>query len=314
MCQKAFGHVAQASTSSICDPKDMRGRHTNRPRKTTNLVKKQVKDHIKSFPAMKSHYSQRKNERRHYLSPVLSVAAMHHMYVDKHEGGADKPLVKYHYYLKVFNDESNLSFGYPKSDTCGTCEQFMTELSSLNHDPSKKWIAERRRDEYLRSAEKFYSNIRLDMEMAKKNARICTMNFDFQQNLPLPHLPVGNLFYMQQLWVHVFGIHNCGDDVTMYCWPETVAKRGSTVLSVNYRKTSHLSVCIRMGSVSIIQCHVHAFLGRVPLSLISEKKGKGHTQDNPADPKILPKSDSHVHLSHSTTEAGTAHTSRGIIC
>ena len=81
----------------------------------------------------------------------------------------------------------------------------------------------------------------------------------------------------------------------------------STVLSVNYRKTSHLSVSIRMGPVTIIQCHVHAVLGRVPLSLISEKKGKGHIEDNPADPKILPKSDGHVDLSHSTTEAGTAH-------
>ena len=195
----------------------MRGRHTNRPWKITNLVKKQVKDHIKLFPAMKSHYLRRKNEHRRYLSPVLSVAAMHRMYVDKHEGGANKPLVKYHYYLKVFNDEFNLSFGYPKSDTCGTCEQFMIELSSLSHDPSKKQIAEQRHDEYLHSAEKFYSDIRLDTEMAKKNTHICTMSFDFQQNLPLPHLPVGDLFYMQQLWVHVFGIHSCGDNnVTMY--------------------------------------------------------------------------------------------------
>ena len=34
--------------------------------------------------------------------------------------------------------------------------------------------------------------------------------------------------YMHQLWVYVFGIHSCGDNnVTMYCWPETLAKQGS---------------------------------------------------------------------------------------
>ena len=64
--------------------------------------------------------------------------------------------------------------------------------------------------------------------MAKKNDHVCTVTFDFQQNLPLPHLPVGDLFYMHQLWVYVFGVHSCGDNnVAMYCWPETLAKRGS---------------------------------------------------------------------------------------
>lgn len=119
---------------------------------------------------MKSHYSRKKNERRRYLSSLLSVAAMHHMYVDtcKYEGGADMPLVKYHHYSKVFNEEFNLSFGYPKSDTCGTCEQFMIEFSSLSDNPSKKQVAEQRCDEHLCSAEKFYSDIRLDTEIAKK--------------------------------------------------------------------------------------------------------------------------------------------------
>ena len=72
----------------------------------------------------------------------------------------------------------------------------MIELSSLSHDTSKKQVAEQRRDEHLCSAEKFYSDIRLDTEMAKKNTHICTISFDFQQYLPLPHLPVGDLFYM----------------------------------------------------------------------------------------------------------------------
>ena len=33
--------------------------------------------------------------------------------------------------------------------------------------------------------------------------------FDFQQNLPLPHIPVGEVFYKYQLWLYMFGIHDC---------------------------------------------------------------------------------------------------------
>ena len=55
-----------------------------------------------------------------------------------------------------------------------------------------------------------------------------TITFDFQQNLPFQHLPVGDFFYMQQLWLYVFGIYRCSDnDVTMYCWTEMTARRGS---------------------------------------------------------------------------------------
>ena len=63
-------------------------------------------------------------------------------------------------------------------------------------------------------------------EMAKQISRVNTITYHFQQNLPLPHLSVGNLFYVQP--VYVFGIHGCGDnDVTKYCWPETTARQGN---------------------------------------------------------------------------------------
>ena len=43
--------------------------------------------------------------------------------------------------------------------------------------------------------------------LAKLNA---TVTFDFQQNLPLPHIFVGDVFYVRQLWLYVFGVHECG--------------------------------------------------------------------------------------------------------
>ena len=130
--------IAQASSTSIVAPKDKRGKHTNRPRKITSVIKQQVKEHIKSFPAMKSHYSRNKNKRRRFLSPLLSVAEMHRLYTEKYERENEKPIVKYHYYSRIFNEEFNLSFGHPKSDTCGTCEQSRIALASVQDGSTEK--------------------------------------------------------------------------------------------------------------------------------------------------------------------------------
>lgn len=52
--------------------------------------------------------------------------------------------------------------------------------------------------------------------------------FWFEQNLALPSIHTGEVFYMHQLRLYVFGIHKCRtNEVHMYCWPETVAHRGS---------------------------------------------------------------------------------------
>lgn len=47
------------------------------------------------------------------------------------------------------------------------------------------------------------------------------------QNLPLPHIRTNEVFYSIQMWYFVFGVHNEGNDAaTMYCYDETVAKKG----------------------------------------------------------------------------------------
>ena len=52
--------------------------------------------------------------------------------------------------------------------------------------------------------------------------------FNFQQNLPAPVIPVGELCYARQLWLYNFCIHDCvSNTATMYCEDETTAKQGS---------------------------------------------------------------------------------------
>ena len=85
---------------------------------------------------------------------------------------------------------------------------------------------------HLRKAQQFYTELRTSTQMAKDNENIASIAFDFEQNFPLPHIPAGEIFYLHQIWLHVFGIHDCGENnAAMYCWPETVARKGSNEVS-----------------------------------------------------------------------------------
>ena len=79
-----------------------------------------------------------------------------------------------------------------------------------------------------RKAERFYSCLKEYTVKAEMDRTVATLCFDFQQNLPSPVIPVGELFYARQLWLYNFCVHDCGANTgTMYCWDETQAKRGS---------------------------------------------------------------------------------------
>ena len=170
------------------------------------------------------------------MSEELSVSRMYRLYLEKHEpivyaelelGGNTKPEVKYEYYNNRFNNNHNLSFGRPRSDTCPTCEDFELKIKEES-DPTIKSQLETGRDIHHRKAETFYSSLKEHTALAGHDQTVATLCFDFQQNLPVPVLPVGEIFYARQLWLYNFGIHSAGNNKgTMYCWDETVAKRGS---------------------------------------------------------------------------------------
>jgi hypothetical protein len=58
---------------------------------------------------------------------------------------------------------------------------------------------------------------------------VAAITFDFRQNLPLPHIPVQEIFYMRQLCVYTFGIHNLKTTKTHFFENhEGTAKKGAT--------------------------------------------------------------------------------------
>lgn len=108
----------------IVPPDDKRGKHANRPHRTSNEAVQEIIDHINSFPAETSHYSRNRNINKKYLAPTLTISKMHKLYIERCDS---KKLPKHYFvnygvYSNIFSTEFNLSFGQPRSDTCAKCD------------------------------------------------------------------------------------------------------------------------------------------------------------------------------------------------
>jgi len=67
-----------------------------------------------------------------------------------------------------------------------------------------------------------YQSLRLDSENSKGDVDSIVLTFDLHQNTH------GAMFYMRQLCVYNFGIHDCsGGSAVMCVWNECIAGRGS---------------------------------------------------------------------------------------
>jgi len=62
---------------------------------------------------------------------------------------------------------------------------------------------------HKRKADSYYTHLRECEAKAKSSDNHETSAFDFEQNIPFPHLPVGEIFYKRQLWFQNFGVHSC---------------------------------------------------------------------------------------------------------
>ena len=48
-----------------------------------------------------------------------------------------KPIVSEHYYHDVFVTEFNIHFGFPRSDTCGTCDSLRVRIDATENEEDK---------------------------------------------------------------------------------------------------------------------------------------------------------------------------------
>ncbi|GFO24139.1 vitamin B12-dependent ribonucleotide reductase [Plakobranchus ocellatus] len=104
-------------------PVDGRGKHTSRLSKMFDELKQRIRDHISSFRGRQSLYSQERTRRLH-LPADLNIHKMFLVIKEKHSDDS----LPYESYRTIFKTEFNISFGYPRSDTC---DQFKAKIEVL---------------------------------------------------------------------------------------------------------------------------------------------------------------------------------------
>lgn len=244
VCKRALCSIFQISTKKIeiiqkkhsagqiAPSEDKRGKHSNRANKTSDNVVNEIVEHISSFPAEISHYSRTQNPNKKYLVSTLSISQMHKLYIEECVT-KDLPknyFVKYGVYANIFSTKFNLSFGKPRSDTCGVCDA---------HEDN-----EEHRTKYRQA----FEQQRIDREMAKTDDSVVYLTMDLQQVMPLPKLTTSKAFYLRQLSFYNFGIHSITSSGTkpfMMTWTENIASRGSSeVLSCLFEFLHHIEPTI----------------------------------------------------------------------
>lgn len=226
-------HVARVTAAgAVC--LDGRGKHNNRKTYSLELLK-QMDDHIRSFPVRTSHYRSRTVQ---YLSCDLTVTRMHYLFLKSHypccateiDNGHKKDKVscecKYFVYRKYFNENFGYGFGKPKSDVCNECCEIKAKLDC---ETCEDKIETLKRDLLVHKcrAKAFHEKLRVAKEIAKTDETVETLTFDFMQHVPVPKLPVNEIFYLRQMWVYTFGIHQHSTEKPyFFMWSEADAKHG----------------------------------------------------------------------------------------
>lgn len=247
VCKKAFCSIhgiskhrvnsiaSNLKTGDLTPKPDGRGRHTTRPNKKTAKTIAQVDEHIRSFPRRRSHYSRSDNQKRYYLSAELNITKMYRLYLETYEpeqfqlyeNGKDiNPEVSYDFYYRHFNSNYNISFGHPRSDTCQKCDKLENSIAAEENAEIKAKLNQEK-SLHLAKAETFYKSLKEKSTLAKVDKSIEVLCFDYQQNMPLPHIPSGDVFYKRQLWVFNFCIHSAKTgESKFYMYDEITAKKG----------------------------------------------------------------------------------------
>lgn len=81
------------------------------------------------------------------------------------------------------------------------------------------------------------------------SASIDVLSFDFQQNMPLPHITSGDVFYKRLLWSYNFCVHSASTGKSYYfMYNKTVARKGQNevVSFLHYYFKNILSQNIKM--------------------------------------------------------------------
>ena len=80
-----------------------------------------------------------------------------------------KPLASEHFYHDIFVTEFNIHFGYPKSDTCGTCDAFRKQIEDRTDDSEKECFVHGHELHKKKLPQDGYSALKQDQELSKQS-------------------------------------------------------------------------------------------------------------------------------------------------
>ncbi|CAH1099870.1 unnamed protein product [Psylliodes chrysocephalus] len=114
-----------------------------------------------------------------------------------------------------------------RSDTCQKCDHLNNSIAAEENAETKVRLETEKRI-HLQKAEVFYAKLREYTNLAREDESVDVLRFDYQQNLPLPHIPSGDAFYKRQLWGYNVCIHSAKKkEATFYIYDYYVyAKKG----------------------------------------------------------------------------------------
>lgn len=217
-------------------PQYRKGKHQNRPRKLTDDVTECVRNHIKSFKGRESHYS-KKESTKTYLSEDLNVKRMYELFKEKNPD----IVLSVESYRTIFNRDFNISFGYPRTDTCSRCDSYAVQKKSLNSQIGDEKCEVKKcqlqkdlkqieieHELHLAKAKTFYDRKRA----AKKRSRVTNFKeaicIDYAKNFPCPNVTSNDVYYKRQLSFYAFNAHILSNGKSVfYTYPETIAHKGS---------------------------------------------------------------------------------------
>lgn len=194
-------------------------------------LKDKIREHIKRFRCVASHYGRNKTPHRRYLASTLSIKRMWEIFKEEYNGDLN---VTYWLYVCIFMNEFNLGFGSPKTDVCSFCTGHQAKIKvETDVDKKKELVTELL--VHKSRARKFYSLL-----ATKEDDTTLVVSFDLMQNQPLPKSSIGEAYYARQLWLYVLGIiehkatgdkntpgEQLKEDVHFYSWGEQELGRGA---------------------------------------------------------------------------------------
>lgn len=239
VCYKAFlsihgitkgklEHLQKALKNRGTPPTDKRGQHSSKIKSLPDATYQHVFNHISSFKGRLSHYSLGDSKKR-YLPEELNIKKMFNMFKEVHP--TEK--ISYETYRNIFNTKFNISFGYPRSDTCSICDKFTAEVNRLRAEGTPQAAEEIRRIEienklHKTKAETFYERKRTARRRDRTSQDFIAIAMDYQKNVYLPNIPTNDVYYLRQFSMYSFNIHVLGTAQSLfYTYPENMAKKGS---------------------------------------------------------------------------------------